>query len=656
MKGIVEIYGTTEEGRKDLLYSDENMTTVGFSENIVDMLTTPSSIQYPTEFNSAALDSSNYTIQAFSMSKGVDQFKANQHSYSTDNLLHNSDLDDTSGWTLTNVTLTKNSVEGDTFNSSGHLLNADTSSGSLSQAILYDGTDGAFGAPYFSGTDFVFGVDVKLNRGDPPVQVSGITNEYIGYSQIALSSCNNLFQTSIKWDNRGVAVLDDTVGWTSSLAGIKDIGGGWYRVFVHGLYASGGSTHPTTAYIYPSVGESADALVDTSIYSVTGAAGSIYINRPQLELGTHPTNYVKTSSFLTRDNTLAYSRLNSTAPYGTMTNVSGDHVALKYYVVSGSGGQTLSGLYGSSVSDLGVSAYVPNPTTLIPAAHPEDTELTKGAITPVEEAFGVQITKGQNSAVQNLGDFLYVSSFDSSWSYSSKYIPVFGRHLSYVGTFGVSGDVLSSGVSATAPAASIIYFVSAYDEYGLANPLSSVPLRQGISKGSNAKGKIDAYGYWNLLNNGEVFLPYDYSTGHTQNKFRVEAELDFSSTGEIQYHMRMVNMLGSDLSQWVMGEHATADSAILNIFGGVNVIGLWGLDLKKIKEDNIGAFPPYKSKHQDQFNPTESDGTAYPTRRYKLYSKKVLTDNIMKNEGLGTSAGIFGNYLNLDLYWKVKFI
>ena len=656
MKGIVEIYGTTEEGRKDLLYSDENMTTVGFSENIVDMLTTPSSIQYPTAFNSAALDSSNYTIQAFSMSKGKDQFKANQHSYSTDNLLHNSDLDDTSGWSLTNVTFTKNSVEGATFNSSGHLLNADTSSGSLSQAILYDGTDGAFGAPYFSGTDFVFGVDVKLNRGDPPVQVSGTTNEYIGYSQIALSSCNNLFQTSIKWDNSGVAVLDDTVGWTSSLAGIKDIGGGWYRVFVHGLYASGGSTHPTTVYIYPSVGESADSLVDTTTYPVTGGAGSIYINRPQLELGTHPTNYVETSSFLTRDNTLAYSRLNSTAPYGTMTNVSGDHVAFKYYVVSGSGGQTLSGLYGPSVSDQGVSAYIPNPTTLIPAAHPEDTELTLGAITPVEEAFGVQITKGQNSAVQNLGDFLYVSSFDSSWSYSSKYTPVFGRHLSYVGTFGVSGDVLSSGVSATGPAASLVYFVSAYDENGLANPLSSIPLYNGISNLSVATGRIDAYGYWNMQQNGTSYPPYSLADGRFHNRCRVEAEFDFSSTGEITYHIRYLNMSGHDLTGWTTDVNYNGDSTLLNIFGGVNVIGLWGLDLKKIKEDNISAFPSYISKHQDQYNPTESDGTAYPTRRYKLYSKKVLTDNIMKNEGLGTSAGIFGNYLNLDLYWKVKFI
>jgi len=36
MKGIVEIYGTGESGKRDLLYQGENMTTVGFSENIVD--------------------------------------------------------------------------------------------------------------------------------------------------------------------------------------------------------------------------------------------------------------------------------------------------------------------------------------------------------------------------------------------------------------------------------------------------------------------------------------------------------------------------------------------------------------------------------------------------------------------------------------------
>ena len=94
------------------------------------------------------------------------------------------------------------------------------------------------------------------------------------------------------------------------------------------------------------------------------------------------------------------------------------------------------------------------------------------------------------------------------------------------------------------------------------------------------------------------------------------------------------------------------DRAVLNAFGGVDTLGLWGLDLKKIREDNITADPPYS-------RPNLVDSRDDPVRRYKLFNKLVLTDNIAKMAGgtnTRTAPGVFGFYNRLDIYWKVKFL
>jgi len=119
-------------------------------------------------------------------------------------------------------------------------------------------------------------------------------------------------------------------------------------------------------------------------------------------------------------------------------------------------------------------------------------------------------------------------------------------------------------------------------------------------------------------------------------------------------------MSGSPDYDFNLSSSTHSDPLLLNLFGGVDVIGLWGFDLKKIREDAYEGQPqryPYVGASPDRAQ--VMGGVNHPEdpyRRYKLYSKKVLTDNIMKNEGLGTSAGVFGYYKNLDLYWKVKFI
>jgi hypothetical protein len=257
MKGVVEIYGTTDKGDRDLLYRGENTTTTGFSENIVEMLTTPSSISIGTDSVSGYLNSKNFIINAFSMSKAKDQFKKNLHTYSTTNLLHNSNLESTSGWTSSNLVLSSSNTDGPSGGEYGHLLQATTSGGYLSQSLLYDDSVGAFSSTYFSATDFIFSVDVKFNKDNPPIQVSaGTSSQYIGYSQIALSATNGKQRLFLKWDQSGAPSVDvDAADITSSgLGGVKSIGAGWYRVFVHGIYEGEGSVGSTVVFVYPSIG------------------------------------------------------------------------------------------------------------------------------------------------------------------------------------------------------------------------------------------------------------------------------------------------------------------------------------------------------------------------------------------------------------------
>ena len=709
MKGIVEIYGTSEDGSRELIYQDENMTTIGFSENIVDMLTTPSSIVSSTHTNDY-LNPKNYIINAISFSKSKEQFTKNLHSYSTTNLLHNSINPGTGGWDLDEVTLTPGAVQGANFDSSGYLLDSTTSAGSLSQTILYDDTVGAFGGSYFSATDFIFSVDIKMNPDNPPIQVSsGPSGEYRGYSQLAISGNGVASGMIFEWDEKGVPTpynrLQPTYSFGSNVGGIKSLGGGWYRAFVYSQYMDGGDNGPTVAYVYPSLGPLGEHVVGGG-YSAAGSAGSIFINRPQLELAAHPTNYVETTGVSTRDNLLRYSRLNATPPYGI--DVDGKS-AINYYVVSDSGGPTLSGIYDGSL-DKGVSAYIPANTELKPTANPDDRELTPGASTPVEEAFGVQITKGQISGCQHMWDRLRVTKYDTSWIYAKNYIPYFGRHLSYVGAFTskdnwvVSGSLSTENQTGGGGGTKIqvqnwVHYVSAYDDYAYDNPVSSLSigsrgLLSGFGKNSST---TDMDGYISIINDATPAGPGDSGdtsanwaggeSGGGRYRPQTQSQIlsDFSSTGEVTYHMRLLNMSGQTtvpagtdpIYDFVKGATRNdSDSVLLNLFGGVDVIGLWGFDLPRIREelaykgrDGEGAAPyPYILSPNDSANVNgntadygaESAASKNhpwePYRKYKLYSKKVLTDNIMKNEGFETSAGIFGHYKNLDLYWKVKFL
>lgn len=86
-----------------------------------------------------------------------------------------------------------------------------------------------------------------------------------------------------------------------------------------------------------------------------------------------------------------------------------------------------------------------------------------------------------------------------------------------------------------------------------------------------------------------------------------------------------------------------SDVKYLNLYGGVTTMGLWVLDLNSML--NRGLNPPYKTQYDD---------TGLNNLDYKLFSKKVFSDNIVKFSDFGTSAGIVHDY-NVVIRWSLYF-
>ena len=642
MKGVVEIYGTNSNGEDELLIQKDNLTVVGFAENIVDLLTTPSATTYPTSKNSNILDASNYTVQAISTSKNAEHFRKNLHSYETSNLLNNTEFDETldsslSGWLTVNTTVSTNIVDGYKEGVSGTLVQADTSGGFITQLVYVNGIYGNTSGTYsdkeiFRYADSVFSVDLKWNEDNPPVKIASGT-DYKSYSRIDYTSLGgtSVAEVYVAWDASGGATLvkSTEVGFE---AGIRYLGSKWYRVFLKGFNGTADTGTRVIPYIYPCNAanvENSDIEVGLVVDS---SAGSIYMARPQLELGRHPTKYVGVSSFVqTRDERVKFSLLSPSGP---------PYTRYDYYVASaGTGAYTLSGLYDKSITNpLGVSAYIPSSTSVTPPPHPEDRYLTTGARTPVEEALEVEIMQGQNPFVISASSILMLSSFGSPWTYASGYLPNIGRHAAYLNTY-------SGGSNAKI----YLNIVSALDYIGYATPVSSSETYLGETEGGiggNAS-LTDIFGYINLSDNGASAVYDAPSTG--KSSFYRTVEPTFVSSGEIKYTLR----LGQ-------GETGTVgvDAPLLNLFGGVDTLGLWGMDVRAMREsDNLVNIPLNYNIDPAVSVETDVSQAALPKRRYKLYNKIVLTDNIVKNDGVGAGLpGIFNNYEAITVVWSLKFL
>ena len=122
-----------------------------------------------------------------------------------------------------------------------------------------------------------------------------------------------------------------------------------------------------------------------------------------------------------------------------------------------------------------------------------------------------------------------------------------------------------------------------------------------------------------------------------EGALEVSSMSDFSSTGEVQYKITV----------------GSGDVGYSNLYGGIYTMGLWGIDNKASLAE--GNTPPYT------FSPLNN------SRKYKLFAKKSLLDNLCKiqdypadpnadNPGDGSemAPGALA-YQDLTIIWKLRF-
>jgi hypothetical protein len=425
------------------------------------------------------------------------------------------------------------------------------------------------------------------------------------------------------WDNSGVPSLSsyDALGGGAAdcSGGIKDIGGGWYRAFVPiplGLDLTGTEAPKLI-----------DVLVSPTIKDTYWSnkerneiRGSIYVARPQLEWGQTPTKYKEndTSSGVLDDN-MRYTLFNTT-DWISQVNPT-------IYFVSSLNGLSFSGIYeGEDATDpYGFSAIIPPATKPLDPPTPNDRYLTSQDVkTSAEERLGWNISEGKFCVGAGAIHGAPLSAIDDSWTFVTGVLPInIGNITYYIGT---------------PEQVARIKVVSSLTTEGVDNAgVDGVQNNTQFAVGAN-NSTADLFGYYPLLLNGDNNLSFN-------NRAWVNnSDSTFSSTGEVLYGF---------------GSGRSTDP-IVSWFGGVSIIGLYGLDLKAIKENDPTAYPPYNGGGEcaNFNNATENFA---PTRRYKLMAKKVLLDNIFRRDGSPTEGGVLcnpplANSEDLRIEWRLKFL
>ena len=631
------------------------MATVGFAEQIVDLLTTPSSVENPTSLNSAILDSSNYTIQSISFSKEADQFTKNAHTFDTSNLLYWTRLDlsnsegsptitdsavSSVGWTNDNLTLESQVVLGPAPGVSGlRLLKESTAAPSeLTYGLYLSSThnygngnypafNGTAGDVSFSATDFVYSFDVKYDHENPPDKAYGSSGLRISeFSVTVVGSTMPASALVLAWDNSGNATIVphlNTTDFTDS-GSIKKIGGGWYRAFIKGNTDTIADPKAIEISMCPSFLDIENKGDDPPGSDRRTSRGGVFIARPQLELGSVPTQYVENNtSSNVLDDFLRFSVLNRTE------SVLSDpiHKAYRIFVVSAESGLSMSGLYDSPEGDKGVSAYSGARSVLPKDPHPSDRVLTENIITPVEKALGYTFHNGHNIVSTAFQEYK-LSAIDPGWQPVSGSTNVdfeIGRHAQLLGGWPSDNSMY-------------IYFAGERTDSSFSDAVTNNNYTTFDTKGfygvtrteGDAKGHLQAFDNAKLLPTG---TPNDL-----RFDFWVSAASDFSSTGHVDYNVRFGNAGNKGLR-------------VANAFGGFNIMGMHGIDLKQTRKDSPDKFPPYT--YEDDLK--EAAGYLEPTRRYKLMCKKVFHDNLLRKDGVAGDTGL-DQYDDYNIRWRLKFL
>ena len=282
MKGIVEIYRNTPDGKSELILSESNLVMDGAAESVVDFLTMPSAIAIVDGVvQERVLDASNYIIQGFTVGKGAGGYLQNLHKYKKHNFIVSAGTLGAAPFHYDVLNVNRSIYEENSpFDLSSQILKVNSQQGvTTSSYINFNGFNahlsGMVNAP------MIFTIDCKYDYEYPPEAISAGTGLGRGVTSLRIDRHGSTTSGAFYWDSNGEGTCAPKSGNTL----VKNLGGGWYRL---GIVSPSGvnvtSTSPV-AYIFPG-GTTSDAT-----FVSTSPSGGLLISRPSLNLGSVPLNY-----------------------------------------------------------------------------------------------------------------------------------------------------------------------------------------------------------------------------------------------------------------------------------------------------------------------------------------------------------------------------
>lgn len=253
-------------------------------------------------------------------------------------------------------------------------------------------------------------------------------------------------------------------------------------------------------------------------------------------------------------------------------------IANSGYVLAKRYNSTSPSSYHSSATQIFVSATYPSSVPRYPSVY--DTQLEKSSKSGFETFYGIDFGF-YNSAIKDYGQYknLAIDNYNTV-------TPGLGVLFNASSLWNIAGSYPPSGNS------SIYMLVDSNGAFVTSGNLSGV---------FNTQGVVDVNGFIRI--------------NPTVNAIG-------ASAGPMVY----VSGLVSSPSVYVQVPIQMGDAAALALFGGINHVGLWCLDLKEMLKD--GLMPPY------------SWSNVNTNRKYKLVAKSTFWNDILLNDDVGGISGL----------------
>ena len=600
MRGTVEIYQDYGADNQKMVYQEGNLLVDGAGSLIVDMLTTsPSLSALPSA--SSLLDTSNYTIQAMSFGKAESGYQKNAHTYlgSKKNLLAYSeefDNTDAGGWGHGGgvyLQVSADQIPGPYGGTSAAELFLDTSP----EYPTPQGNTAVhqrFEIPV-SGAAYTGSIFVKSTAGTLNDQELILAVKYKGDAGANVADT----QATFKWvDNRLVfgEASKGGGGDHQNRAHVEELSDGWWRIGMTRNWPIDLTVTKISFELFPA------GWLATELSPNPNNTGSVYAWGAQLELGDHITSYQKSEGprFVANQNSIF-----------STSSVGEDIIR--------------------TVERYGASSYIPE-DSLPSYPSPLDNRLEKDTRTAAEIETGLDNSVGHNLNVvpyrdQILSNFISVSSYDTD-----EGLGITGPYVSSLGYFmGCYPEGSGTGGSPWVLVRSFDgSFVTSPSAHAITNAAAtevSATIVSGVYNSVfNDASSMDTSGFV-----GKVFDPNQAIAPLGSNSLSgivVSSDNTFSGAGGAVAYMVTIG---------------SGDVGYSNFYGGIYNMGLWVIDNKATLAE--GNTPPYS------FSPLNNP------RKYKLFSKKTLNENLCKITDSGIAPYLYGSgqHKDLTIIWRLNF-